>query len=103
MKAADAILLRPVLTEKMLRQQESRNSYGFEVARDANKLEIKRAVQEKFKVVVKDVRTINIKGKSKRQNTRRGLTSGFRRDWKKAVVTLRKGDNIDFFGAPKAS
>jgi large subunit ribosomal protein L23 len=49
------------------------------------------------------VRTINVKGKSKRMNTRRGLTRGFRRDWKKAIVTLRKGDTINFFGAAKAS
>ena len=103
MKSAETILRRPLLTEKMLMQQESRNSYGFEVAPAANKIDIKRAVQEKFKVVVEQVRTINVKGKSKRQNTRRGMTTGFRRDWKKAIVTLRKGDTIDFFGATRAS
>jgi large subunit ribosomal protein L23 len=103
MKSAETIIRRPLLTEKMLKQQESRNSYGFEVEQSANKLDIKRAVQEKFGVVVTQVRTVNVKGKSKRQNTRRGMTRGFRRDWKKAIVTLRKGDTIDFFGAPKAS
>lgn len=103
MKTPETILLRPLITEKMLAQQESRSTYGFEVARDSNKPEIKLAVQHKFKVVVEQVRTINVKGKSKRQNTRRGMTAGFRRDWKKALVTLRKGDTIDFFGAAKAS
>jgi len=103
MKSAETILLRPLITEKMLIQQETRNTYGFEVALATNKLEIKRAVQDKFKVAVERVRTVNVKGKSKRQNTRRGMTAGFRRDWKKAFVTLRKGDTIDFFGAAKAS
>jgi large subunit ribosomal protein L23 len=103
MKSAEIILRRPLLTEKMLKQQESTNSYGFEVALAANKRAIKMAIQEKFKVVVVQVRTINVKGKSKRMNTRRGLTRGFRRDWKKAIVTLRKGDTINFFGAAKAS
>lgn len=103
MKSPEAILVRPLITEKMLMQQEARNTYGFEVARTANKPEIKQAVQQKFKVVVEQVRTINVKGKSKRQNTRRGMTTGFRRDWKKALVTLRKGDSIDFFGAAKAN
>jgi len=103
MKSPETILVRPLITEKMLMQQEARNTYGFEVARTANKPEIKQAVQQKFKVVVEQVRTINVKGKSKRQNTRRGMTTGFRRDWKKALVTLRKGDSIDFFGAAKAN
>ena len=103
MKSAEAILRRPLLTEKMLKQQDSHNSFGFEVAPSANKHDIKRAVQEKFKVVVTQVRTINMKGKSKRQNTRRGMTKGVRRDWKKAIVTLRQGDTIDFFGGAKAS
>lgn len=103
MKTPENILLRPLITEKMLMQQEARNTYGFEVAIAANKPEIKQAVQQKFKVVVEQVRTVNVKGKSKRQNTRRGMTTGFRRDWKKALVTLRKGDTIDFFGAAKAS
>jgi large subunit ribosomal protein L23 len=103
MKTPETILLRPLITEKMLAQQESRNTYGFEVACDSNKPEIKRAVQQKFKVVVEQIRTVNVKGKSKRQNTRRGMTTGFRRDWKKALVTLRKGDTIDFFGTAKAS
>ena len=69
----------------------------FQVLRDANKIEIKRAVESKFNVVVKDVKTINVKGKSKRMNTRRGLTSGRRAGWKKAVVTLIEGHSIDFF------
>lgn len=102
MNSAESIIRRPLLTEKVQRQQESRNSYGFEVARSANKIDVKRAIQEKFKVVVEKVRIVNVKGKAKRQNTRRGMTTGFRRDWKKAIVTLRKADVIDFFGGAKA-
>lgn len=102
MNSAEFIIRRPLLTEKSLRQQESRNSYGFEVATFANKVDVKRAVEQKFKVVVEQVRVVNVRGKAKRQNTRRGMTTGFRRDWKKAIVTLRKGDSIDFFGGSKA-
>ncbi len=66
----------------------------FEVARDANKSEIKNAVQAAFNVEVSDVRTLNIRGKEKR----RGKTVGRRPNWKKAIVTLAEGQTIDFFG-----
>jgi large subunit ribosomal protein L23 len=97
MKSPEEILLRPILTEKRLKEQEERGHYAFEVTRDANKIDIKRAVEQKFDVVVKDVRTMVVKGKAKRMNTRRGLTQGKRRTWKKAIVALREGDSIDFF------
>jgi len=77
--------------------QELGNKYAFKVEDSANKIEIKKAVESKFNVLVKDVKTINVKGKSKRMNTRRGLTSGRRANWKKAVVTLIEGHTIDFF------
>ena len=86
MKPLESILLRPVLTEKMLGLQEESSKYGFEVARSANKIEIKKAVEAKFGVVVKNVQTLVVKGKMKRMNTRQGLTHGRRSDWKKAVV-----------------
>lgn len=91
------ILKRPILTEKMLKLQETKRKYAFEVDGRANKIEVERAVQEKFDVTVEDINIINVKGKTKRMNTRRGLTTGKRADWKKAIVTLREGDSINFF------
>lgn len=89
------IIRRPLLTEKFAVDEESRN-YAFEVQRNANKIEIKNAVQIRFNVHVEKVRTIVVKGKSKRMNTRRGMTFGKRSSWKKAIVTLAEGDHIDF-------
>ncbi|MFQ5648369.1 MAG: 50S ribosomal protein L23 [bacterium] len=102
MKPLETILLRPILTEKMLSMQEEARKYAFEVAQRANKIEIKRAVERKFEVLVENVRTINVKGKSKRMNTRKGLTHGKRSDWKKAIVTLADGYTIDLFGEKQA-
>ncbi len=97
MKTPESILLRPILTEKMLHAQEAMQKYAFAVSRTANKIEIKESVEKKFNVQVNDVRTINVKGKLKRMNTKGGLTRGKRSDWKKAVVTLKEGFSIDFF------
>ena len=99
MRLAEEILLRPVLTEKMLNLSEKLNKYGFEVLRDANRLEIKRAVEKKFGVTVDTVHVINMKGKRKRMSTRRGMTSGRRSDRKKVIVTVKEGQKIDFFGS----
>ncbi|HFE53888.1 MAG TPA: 50S ribosomal protein L23 [Bacteroidetes bacterium] len=97
MKTPYEILIRPILTEKMLSQQENLRKYAFEVDRRATKIDIKRAVEARFDVSVEKVNTITVHGKSKRQQTRRGLTRGKSRSWKKAIVTLRPGDSIDFF------
>ena len=97
MKKDYEILLYPILTEKMLKLQETHRKYAFKVSSDANKIEIKRAVQHRFDVAVENVRIINVKGKSKQMNTRRGITRGKRSSWKKAIVTLKEGDAIDFF------
>ncbi len=97
MRLPETILIRPLITEKAMNLQERRNQYAFEVARDANKLEIKHAVETKFNVTVEKVRTINVKGKRKRLNTRRGMTFGRRSSWKKAIVTLKEGDRIELF------
>ena len=91
------ILKRPILTEKMLKLQELKRQYAFEVERKSGKIEIKRAIQDKFDVTVENVNIIVVKGKAKRLNTRRGVTQGKRSDWKKAIVTLREGDSINFF------
>lgn len=93
MREARSIILRPLVTEKGSTLREVGNKYLFEVARDANRIEIKRAVQEIFNVKVKDVKTIVVRGKIKRM----GIFSGKRPDWKKAVVTLAEGQSIDLF------
>jgi large subunit ribosomal protein L23 len=93
MKEAQKIIRRPMITEKSTRQKEEGRQYVFEVDRDANKIEIQTAIERLFKVKVLQVRTCNILGKMKRL----GRRSGKRADWKKAVVTLKEGDRIDFF------
>lgn len=97
MKSNYLILRRPILTEKMLKLQETKRQYAFEVEMATNKIEVKSAVQEKFDVTVENVNIIRVKGKNKSLNTRRGITRGKRSDWKKAIVTLREGDSINFF------
>lgn len=91
------ILIRPILTEKMLKLQESNRMYAFKVSNKANKITVKQAIQIRFDVTVENVNILNVKGKSKQMNTRRGITRGKRSDWKKAIVTLREGDTINFF------
>ena len=87
------IITRPLITEKTTIQKEKANQYTFEVAKDANRIEIRRAVEKIFNVRVKSVQTIQVKGKTKQ----RGRISGKRKDWKKAVVALKPGERIDFF------
>ena len=87
------IIKKPVVSEKTTLLSERDNKYVFEVALDANKIQIKRAVEEVFKVGVTKVRTLRIQGKLKR--VRREL--GRRPERKKAIVTLKKGDSIELF------
>ena len=87
------IIRRPLITEKTSIQKENYNQVTFEVARRANRVEIRRAIEKIFKVNVSSVKTMQVKGKSKR----RGRILGKRRDWKKAIVTLVPGERIDFF------
>jgi large subunit ribosomal protein L23 len=93
MKEAYGIIRRPLVTEKSTQQKEANRQYAFEVDRDANKIEIQSAIERLFKVKVLQVRTCNILGKVKRLGKRYGK----RPDWKKAIVTLKEGDRIDFF------
>ncbi|WP_029919099.1 50S ribosomal protein L23 [Nevskia soli] len=86
------IILAPVVSEKSTRAAEKANQAVFKVLRDARKPEIKQAVEKLFNVKVEGVRTLNVKGKSKRF----GAFSGVRSDWKKAYVTLAEGQEIDF-------
>jgi large subunit ribosomal protein L23 len=89
------ILRRPLVTEKMTILQDKRQ-YAFEVDTEANKVEIARAVEKKFNVTVESIRTLSLKGKAKSQLTRRGRFSGTTSHWKKAIVTLKEGEKIDF-------
>ena len=91
------ILIRPIITEKMTLLGEARQ-YAFEVPMSANKIEIGKAVEKKFKVNVTSVRTLIVKGKRKTQLTRRGRFEGRTKTWKKAIVTLKEGEKIDYFG-----
>jgi large subunit ribosomal protein L23 len=87
------IIKRPLNTEKTNIQKEATNQVTFEVDRNANRIEIKRAIETAFQVKVARVQTMQIKGKTKR----RGRFVGKRRNWKKAIVTLMPGERIDFF------
>jgi len=92
-KEPRTIVRRAMISEKGTQLREKQNGYLFEVARDANKIEIKRAIESIFNVKVESVRTIRVHGKPKRQ----GRFAGHRPDWKKAVVTLKKGQAIELF------
>ena len=91
------ILLKPVVTEKMTDQGEKSNRFGFIVAKDANKIQIKKAVEELYGVTVETVNTMNYSGKKKSRNTRSGVTTGRTASYKKAIITLAEGDTIDFY------
>ena len=99
MSAKTSIILRPILSEKGTMLSETQNKFIFQVEKHSNKLEIKKAVEEKFKVKIKKVATLNIKGKNKNMTIRSNghilRTSGNRSSWKKAIITLEKGFSID--------
>ena len=90
----NAVLIRPLLTEKNTKLQE-KHQYAFEVSKDSNKIEISREIEKRFKVKVKSVRTIVVKGKLIATLTKRGRFEGRRPDRKKAIVTLMEGYTID--------
>ncbi|MDY6064879.1 MAG: 50S ribosomal protein L23 [Finegoldia sp.] len=93
MKSVYDVIIKPIITEDAMDKMEERK-YVFKVAKDANKIEIRDAVEKIFKVKVAKVNTMNMTGKTKRM----GRTSGKRPDWKKAIVTLREdSDPIEFF------
>lgn len=106
-----AIIIKPIVTEKMTRVTEQSSKprkkkdgsnpancvYGFYVNPDANKIQIKEAVEEKFGITVLSVNTMNYLGKTKSRYTKKGVQVGKRSDFKKAIVTLKNGDEIDFY------
>jgi large subunit ribosomal protein L23 len=91
------ILVRPIVTEKMTSQAESLNRYGFIVKTNANKLEIKKAIEDMYKVSVSTVNTVRYDGKVKTRFTKAGSIEGRLNSFKKAIVTLKEGDKIDFY------
>jgi len=91
------IIFKPILTEKMTILGEKLNRYGFIVDNKANKIEIKKAVEELYGVIVADVNTMRYAGKRKSRYTKAGLLVGKTNSYKKAIVTLKSGDKIDFY------
>lgn len=93
MKGPYQVVVKPLLTEKGTRLKEEANQYVFRVAKTANKVEIKQAIERLFKVTVLAVRTVHVRGKAKRL----GRFQGRRPDWKKAIATLKPGDSIELY------
>ncbi|MBQ7194024.1 MAG: 50S ribosomal protein L23 [Bacteroidales bacterium] len=91
------IIIKPIVTEKLTAQGEKLNRYGFIVDRDANKLEVKAAVEQMYNVTVLDVNTVNYHGKRKSRYTKAGLLKGRTNHYKKAYVTVAGDDKIDFY------
>ena len=91
------ILIKPIVTEKMTTQGEDMNRYGFVVDKNANKLQIKQAVEKTYNVSVESVNTMKYGGKRKTRYTRSGLLSGKTKSYKKAIITLAEGEVIDFY------
>lgn len=94
-----SVLIRPLITEKMTKISEQLpNKFGFVVSVDSNKIDIARAIKEKFNVDVVSVNTVRHPGKSRTQFTRKGRFTGRTPKYKKAIVTLKEGQTIDIFG-----
>jgi large subunit ribosomal protein L23 len=97
MKSIYEVIKKPLITEKGSSLKEKQNKIVLQVATEANKIEIKNAVEAVFKVKVEDVKTMVFKGKKKRM----GARSGVRSDWKKAVVTLKEGQTVEYLEGVK--
>lgn len=95
---AKQLVMHPLYTEKIATLQDTLNKYAFKVSMKANKIEIKKTVEEKFEVKVKSVRTMVVNGKKRQQMTKAGRFEGKRPTWKKAIVTLESGHKLELFG-----
>ena len=91
------IILKPIITEKMTQTGEKLNRYGFMVRKGANKLQIKKAIKDIYGVEVTTVNTMTYPGKKKSRGTKTGIIFGRTNSFKKAIVTLAKGETIDFY------
>jgi len=92
-----SVLKKPLITEKMSKQGEKLGHYGFIVDDNANKIQIRQAIEKMYNVTVDRVNTMRIPGKIRSRQTKNGITKGSTGAYKKAVVTLKKGDTIDFY------
>lgn len=92
------VLIKPIISEKAETLSSEMNQYSFIVNKVANKVEIKKAVEAMYNVNVSKVNTVNMPGKSKTRNTRSGVLKGSMSSYKKAIVKLASGEEIDFFG-----
>jgi len=91
------ILIRPIVTEKMTKQGESMNRYGFIVDKRADKLQIRSAIEKMYEVNVESVNTMRYSGRTKSRYTKTGVQKGKTNAYKKAIITLAKGEVIDFY------
>jgi len=92
------IIIKPIVTEKQTQMSEKfANRVGFRVTPEANKLEIKKAIEDLYDVTVMKVNTMNYDGKRKSRNTKTGIVTGKESSFKKAIVTLKEGETIDLF------
>lgn len=98
MKQLTDILVKPLITEKTNKLSEKLAQYAFVVDMKANKLQIKKAVESMFSVTVEDVSTMRMPGKNKTRFTNKGLAKGMKSPFKKAIITCKEGDVIDFYG-----
>lgn len=93
-----SVLVKPIITEKMTALSEKLGHYGFVVSKSANKLQIIDAVEEAYGVTVERISTMNVAAKAKSRFTKKGLVTGRKSGYKKAIVKLAEGETIDFFG-----
>jgi len=91
------IIIKPIVTEKMTKLSEKLNRYGFRVQKDANKIQIKEAVETMYKVTVMDVNTLIVAPKQKSRFTKSGAINGKTSAYKKAIITVKDGEQIDFY------
>lgn len=91
------VIIKPIITEQLSEQAETLNRYGFVVAQEADKGQIKRAVEKKYGVKVTAVNTMRVGGKRKSRFTKAGMITGSTSSYKKALVTVAAGDIIDFY------
>ena len=91
------VLIKPIVTEKMTKITDQLNRFGFLVRPEANKLVIKKEIEALYNVTVVDVNTMNYAGKNKNRYTKAGFIQGRTNAVKKAIVTLKEGDTIDFY------
>jgi len=92
-----SVLKKPIISEKMTKAGEKLGQYGFIVDYKANKIQIKAAIKDMYNVTVETVNTMRVPGKIRTRYTKTGFTKGSTGAYKKAVVTLRKGESIDFY------